>query len=301
MRDDFLNLLTEELKANSQTILLTADLGFGIFERFEHLRNVQYFNVGVAEQLMSSLASGLSLEGHRVFTYSIGVFPTLRCLEQIRNDVTYHESNVCIVSSGAGFSYGSLGMSHHCVQDIGYTLSIPGIAVVSPSNSIELKTLFPLLPRTSYLRLDKSFLDVTPRSIPDSPDMPWVYRSVEDSDTLVLFHGSIGSIAFDQSICGNFDCFSLPVLTGSLGDATIKILSRYKHIITIEEHSIVNGLFSLVSSAVHLGGLQCTVHPIALDHSHCSIVGSQEYLRTKNNLSPQRLNSILATVSSNEQ
>lgn len=298
MRDTFLDLLANELDENDSAILLTADLGFGIFERFEHLRNIQYFNVGVAEQLMSSLAAGLSLEGHRVFTYSIGVFPTLRCLEQIRNDITYHDSNVCIVSSGAGFSYGSLGMSHHCVQDIGYMLSIPGIAVISPSNIVELKALFPVLPKTSYLRLDKSSLNVAPLSIPDSPDMPWQYRSVQNANTLVLFHGSIGSIAFDSCICGLFDCYSLPVLSSNLGDCTVEILSRYEHIVTIEEHSIVNGLFSIVSSAVQLSGLKCSVHPIALDHSHCSIVGSQDYLRNKNNLSPQRLNLLLEAISS---
>ena len=94
MRDVFISNLFSELQRDKQKYLLTADLGFGLFDRFESLRNKQYFNVGVCEQLMTSIASGLSLEGAHVFTYSIGVFPTLRCLEQIRNDITYRSASV---------------------------------------------------------------------------------------------------------------------------------------------------------------------------------------------------------------
>ena len=89
------------MSEDSKVILLTADLGFGAFECFEPFRNKQYFNVGVCEQLMASMAAGLSKEGFKVFIYSIGVFPTMRCLEQIRNDISYHDFEVTIVTTGA--------------------------------------------------------------------------------------------------------------------------------------------------------------------------------------------------------
>ena len=127
MRELFIQKLLDKMRNDSSVILLTADLGFGVFNCFEDYRNKQYFNVGVSEQLMASMAAGLSIEGFNVFIYSIGVFPTLRCLEQIRNDLSYHNCAVTIVSSGAGFSYGPLGMTHHCIQDIGYMSSIPNI------------------------------------------------------------------------------------------------------------------------------------------------------------------------------
>ena len=78
----------------------------------------QYLNLGIAEQSMTGIAAGLGLDGRPVITYSIGNFPTLRCLEQIRNDAAYHDANLTIVCIGGGFSYGQLGMSHHATEDI---------------------------------------------------------------------------------------------------------------------------------------------------------------------------------------
>ena len=137
MRDIFVDYLYNRIQNDKNVILLTADLGFGIFDRFNIYRDKQYFNVGVCEQLMASMAAGMSSEGFKLYIYSLGVFPSMRCLEQIRNDISYHECNVTIVTTGAGFSYGSLGMTHHCVQDIGVMSSIPNIRIFTPANNFE--------------------------------------------------------------------------------------------------------------------------------------------------------------------
>ena len=121
MRDSFITELKKQAENNEKIILITADLGFKIFDDFKQELPKQFINVGVAEQNMTEVASGLALEGFKVFTYSIGNFSTLRCLEQIRNDICYHNSDVLICTTGAGFSYGPLGMSHHCIEDIGVT------------------------------------------------------------------------------------------------------------------------------------------------------------------------------------
>ena len=115
-----------------ESIFLLPDLGFGVFDEFSKNYPNQYLNVGVAEQNMTGIATGLALEGRKVFTYSIANFATLRCLEQIRNDAAYHEVNLTIVASGGGFTYGALGMSHHATEDISIMRSIPNIEVVSP-------------------------------------------------------------------------------------------------------------------------------------------------------------------------
>src|ERR1039457_1496585 len=99
-------------------MLITGDLGFGVFGPFAKRFPRQYLNAGVAEQNMTGVAAGMALEGRIVFTYSIGNFPTLRCLEQIRNDVCYHNANVKVVAVGGGFSYGPLGISHHATEDL---------------------------------------------------------------------------------------------------------------------------------------------------------------------------------------
>src|SRR6266403_699088 len=131
MRNAFIAELSELAGADPRILLITGDLGFGVFEDFARRYPRQFLNAGVAEQNMTGVATGLALEGRIVFTYSIANFPTLRCLEQIRNDAAYHDANVKVVAIGGGFSYGALGMSHHATEDISIMRSI-GISVVAP-------------------------------------------------------------------------------------------------------------------------------------------------------------------------
>ena len=159
MRDSFLAALTSLAEKDKDIILLTADLGYGVFEEFESRFPNQYFNVGVAEQNMTGVASGLSLEGKKVVTYSIGNFPTLRCLEQIRNDACYHDANITIVASGGGFSYGSLGMSHHATEDLAILRALPNISVIAPCTANEAGQAITAMIHdggVGYLRLDKT-------------------------------------------------------------------------------------------------------------------------------------------------
>ena len=139
MRDVFIEVLTEEVEKNSQIILITGDLGFGVLDNFKEKYPNNFINAGVAEQNMTGIAAGMALEGKIIFTYSIANFPTLRCLDQIRNDVCYHNLKVNIVAIGGGFSYGALGMSHHATEDIAIMRSLPNLRVISPSTLGEVK------------------------------------------------------------------------------------------------------------------------------------------------------------------
>lgn len=118
MRNTFVNTLVELAKKDRDIELVTGDLGFGVLKPFWEQLPDQFINAGIAEQNMTTVAAGMALEGKTVFTYSIGNFPTLRCLEQIRNDCAYHGANVKIVCVGGGFVYGALGMSHQATEDI---------------------------------------------------------------------------------------------------------------------------------------------------------------------------------------
>ena len=97
-------------------VLITADLGHGIFDSFRANCGSQFINIGVAEQNLIGVATGDALTGGKPLCYSLANFPTFRCLEQIRNDAAYHEAQVTIVASG-GFAYGQLGMSHHATEN----------------------------------------------------------------------------------------------------------------------------------------------------------------------------------------
>ena len=112
MRNAFIQTILACARENPDIELITGDLGFGVLKPFWEALPDQFLDVGIAEQNMTSIAAGMALEGKTVFTYSIGNFSTLRCIEQIRNDCAYHNANVKIVCVGGGFVYGSLGMSH---------------------------------------------------------------------------------------------------------------------------------------------------------------------------------------------
>lgn len=137
MRNTFVNTLVELAKKDRDIELVTGDLGFGVLKPFWEQLPDQFVNAGIAEQNMTTVAAGMALEGKTVFTYSIGNFPTLRCLEQIRNDCAYHGANVKIVCVGGGFVYGALGMSHQATEDIAVMRALPGVAVLCPGDLVE--------------------------------------------------------------------------------------------------------------------------------------------------------------------
>ena len=158
MRDTFVKTLIDLAKEDRNIELVTGDLGFGVLKPFWEQLPDQFVNAGIAEQNMTSVAAGMALEGKTVFTYSIGNFPTLRCVEQIRNDCAYHDANVKVVCVGGGFVYGSLGMSHHATEDIAIMRALPGVTVFAPGDSAETVAAVKAMvkhPGTCYLRLGR--------------------------------------------------------------------------------------------------------------------------------------------------
>ena len=123
MRNAFLDTLFELAKEDERIVFITGDLGYNVVEKLMEQRPKQFLNAGVAEQNMTGVAAGMAMAGKIVFTYSIANFPTLRCLEQIRNDVCYHDANVKIVSVGGGVAYGSMSVTHHALEDLGVSVA----------------------------------------------------------------------------------------------------------------------------------------------------------------------------------
>lgn len=137
MRDHVLKELTNMARKNSNIYLITGDLGYVVLDEFREACPGRYINAGIAEQNMTTLAAGMALEGNMVFTYSIGNFPTLRCMEQIRNDVCYHKANVKILAVGGGFVYGNQGITHHATEDIAMMRVLPNMQVYVPGDAYE--------------------------------------------------------------------------------------------------------------------------------------------------------------------
>lgn len=285
MRDAFLDKLTKLATADKDVVLLTADLGFGVFENFESRFPGQYFNVGVAEQNMTGLAAGLALEGKKVITYSIGNFPTLRCLEQIRNDGCYHDLNITIVASGGGFSYGSLGMSHHATEDIAILRALPSMSVVAPGTVWEASEAIEALVKgdgVGYLRLDKTVADE------NSTPLFSLGRSIRYREGVDVTLLSTGGILRDtiqaaellQELGIDAGVVSMYSIKPIDKDVIITAANETGGIVTIEEHNIDGGLGSAVAEVcMDSGFIPKKFLRIGLDNQYSSIVGSQDYLK----------------------
>ena len=285
MRDTFLNRLTQLAAADKDVVLLTADLGFGVFEKFEASFPGQYFNVGVSEQNMTGLAAGLALEGKKVITYSIGNFPTLRCLEQIRNDGCYHDLNITIVASGGGFSYGPLGMSHHATEDIAILRALPAMSVVAPGTAWEAGEATEALIKgnsVGYLRLDKTVADENSTHL-FSLGGSIKYRAGKDV-TLLTTGGILrdviqaAELLQEQGIdAGVVSMHSVKPIDKS---AIATAANETGGIVTIEEHNLDGGLGSAVAEVCMDNGIVPKVFfRIGLNNRYSSVVGSQDYLK----------------------
>ena len=168
MRKYFIESLVNFNKTKKNIYLILNDLGFNVVEPFKEKYPEKVYNAGVSEQNMMGLAAGIASEKAQVFVYSIANFSTFRCAEQIRNDVDYHQLPVTTVSVGSGLSYGSLGYTHHALQDYALMRSFPNTLIVSPGNNEELKSALQYIidhPQPYYLRLDKDEVPVKKKKI----------------------------------------------------------------------------------------------------------------------------------------
>jgi transketolase len=287
VRDAFVETLTALAEHNSRIMLLTGDLGFGVLNNFAERFPRQYLNVGVAEQNLTGVATGLALEGRIVFTYSIANFPTLRCLEQVRNDVCYHEANVKIVSIGGGFSYGPLGISHHATEDLAILRALPNMTVVAPCNLWEVKEATRALVEATgpaLLRIDKS----TAASIVRPGEKFQLGRACQLRDGADITLAAAGGImeevltAAEMLSERGIQCRVLSMSTIKPLDveSLVRAVDETGGIVTVEEHTVDGGLGGAVAeNLLEMGCIPACFHRIGLRAGFSSIVGTQKYLR----------------------
>jgi transketolase len=288
MRDAFVRALDALAEEDPRVFLVTGDLGFGVLTGFAERRPTQFLNAGVAEQNMTGVAAGLALEGRVVFTYSIGNFPTLRCLEQIRNDAAYHDANVNVVAIGGGFSYGALGMSHHATEDLSILRALP-ITVVAPGDDWEATHAVGALartPGTTYLRLDKSSAGDTSRP-GERFELGRARRLREGDDLTIVATGGILAVALeaaDELARQGIRCRVLSLHTlKPLDVESLEAAARETGgILTLEEHTVDGGLGGAVAEALlERGAPPRFFRRIGLRAGFSALVGSQDFLRSR--------------------
>ena len=287
MRDAFVRALMREAAADERITLITGDLGFGVLKPFWETYPKQFINAGIAEQGMTSMASGLARTGRTVLTYSIGNFPTLRCLEQIRNDCAYHEANVKVVCVGGGFVYGSLGMSHHATEDMAVIRALPGVTVFTPGDPAEVEAVVPEMlrtPGTCYLRLGRGGEPTLHTKPIEGWRLPQALTLREGSDVALLSAGGIltQTVSAAEKLAAqgvSAEVVSFPSIKPIDREKILELARRFPLLVTVEEHTVVGGFGSAVAEVVADEGLPCRVKRIGMPDIYSSIVGTQQYLR----------------------
>ena len=289
MRDAFVRALSELAAEDPSLVLISGDLGFGVLTDFAERFPSSWLNAGVAEQNMTAVACGMALAGARAYTYSIGNFPTLRCLEQLRNDVCYHRANVTVVAVGGGLSYGQLGMSHFATEDLAILRTLPEMTVVAPSDPWQAYALTRQMHAADgpqYLRIDKSFA-----GLPESPVQLGKARQVRPgSDAVVFATGGILGEAVAAAEVIEAEGASIRVVEVHTikpldAEAICEAAAACRKVLTLEEHTVVGGLGGAVAEACLTGGVRVDRFVrLGLNDSYPDVVGDQAYLRARHGL-----------------
>ncbi len=293
MRKTVVNKLVEI--ANDKTFFVTGDLGFGAFEPVQNKYADRYINVGIAEQNMAGFSAGLASRGNKVFMYSISTFPTLRCLEQIRDDICYHNLDVNILNVGTGFEYGSLGITHHSTEDISCLRAIPNMKIYTPSNAGETELVMNEICSKggpSYVRLNKSGADEYPC---ESTTINCVKQY--PGKTCIVASGTIlqEALDYDRENEKHVSIFSL-VNYFKEKDLIAEKLKKYSNIITLEEHQITGGLYSYLCEIKNEYNLNSKIYPLALKNKFTSKVGKQKELRAVYNIDKTAVKNLIDSI-----
>ena len=287
MRDTFVRTLVELAKEDKRIELVTGDLGFGVLKPFWEQCPNQFTNAGIAEQNMTSVAAGMALEGKIVFTYSIGNFPTLRCLEQIRNDCAYHNANVKVVCVGGGFVYGSLGMSHQATEDMAVLRALPNVVVMAPADLVEAEECTKALAGykgTAYLRLGRG----GEKRIHEKIEGFEIGKAIKvhDGERVAIF--STGAIfeevtaAYEALLRRGIQpaVYTFPTVKPIDSEVIQDIAGRFELVVTCEEHNVIGGFGGAVAEVMaEMGERTARLLRIGLNDEYSVSVGNQKYLR----------------------
>jgi transketolase len=253
VRSPFVGELVRRAAEDDRIFLVVGDLGYSVVEPFRDRFPGRFLNAGVAEQNMAGVAAGLAREGYRVFAYSIANFPTLRCLEQIRNDICFHGLDVTIAAVGGGFMYGSLGASHHATEDVGILRALPGMRVYAPGFAAQIPGMVGeiLAERgPAYLRLGRAGGPGPDGFAPCGGG--WMARREGGRSARVAIGNVLAAAAkalplAEGERCDLWVAGRLKPMPGDVLDA----LAEYEAIDVVEDHQRSCGLFSALAERLY--------------------------------------------------
>lgn len=284
MRKAFIDTLSDLAAADERIILLTGDLGYMVMEPFRARFPDRFINVGVAEQNMIGVATGLAEAGLLPYTYSIATFASLRPFEFIRNGPVLHHLPVRMVGMGMGFEYGHGGPSHYALEDVGALRTLPGLTVVIPADSGQTITAMretANLPGPVYYSLgkdDRTFVPGLDGRF-ELARVQVVATPTRGSDIAIVTMGSIAqeAVTASQQLAAMGVHATVLIVSNFNPDPEehlVELLSQFRHAISVEAQTISGGLAACVGMQIAKHGLPCRLHPLAVRESPDGTTGS---------------------------
>lgn len=286
MRDAFFDELYPIAMKDKNIIVISADMGAPSLDKYRENLAEQYVNVGIAEQNMVNVATGLALEGKKVFVYAIMPFATLRCYEIIKVNLSLMNIPVTIIGVGAGFSYDDSGPTHHSTEDIAVMRALPNMVVLSPSDSIMAArfarmSCYMLTP--NYVRLDREVLPLLYKPDADFADGLAVLKT--GNDVCIIATGNMVHRAIEVSDklkdhainAGVIDLYRIKPINQKL---LLASLEKAKWVVTLEEHLLIGGLGSAVLETLADNSKAIPVKRIGIQDKYLYAYGDRKNIQS---------------------
>jgi transketolase len=297
MRNAFVEELIDIASVDKRIVMLSADMGNRLFDGYKSRFPDRFFNCGVAEANMISMAAGFALCGMRPVCYTITPFVTARCLEQIKVDICYHDLAVIIVGVGSGLSYAELGVTHHSCDDIAFLRVLPNMSVVCPGDKYEVKAAFGKAVEYNapvYIRLGKKNEPVVHKEQPSfSIGKGIVIRSGED--ICLLSTGNmlpvVARAADELKAKGvRAQVVSFHTVKPLDKDLLLEVFFKFKMVVAVEEHSLLGGFGSSISEwCFQQKSMNTNFLCLGIGDEFFYEAGNQEYARQYFGLTPEAI------------
>ena len=278
MRAELAKLCFETVKTDVKSVVMVGDISHFLLRETEQLAPDRFYNIGICEQSMIGMASGMAIEGMRPIVHTIAPFLVERAHEQIKVDLGYQHTEVTVVTVGGTYDYSDLGCTHHCYNDIALMKSIPNMEVYEPGTPKEFRELFTQTwgngnPKYFRLSAHTHSQDVTVQSrevnvIRDSVDGKWVFVT-----------GHLLDDVLEDSTCGVIYVSTLHSMSKSSIEMLNKLFTKQSKLYSVENHFKIGGLGDLVSDIFSL-----PVKRIGLDRKFLTNYGSYDDLRKESNM-----------------
>lgn len=295
IRDAFFDQIYDIAAKDKNVIFITADADAFSLRKYKNDFPERFINVGVAEQNMVTVATGLALSGKKVFIYAIIPFITMRCYEHIKANICSMNLPITIIGAGAGLSFGNDGPTHHAIQDIAIMRILPELTILNPSDSNSANACAQIAYKNNsptYVRIDKGKF---PNFYNKNDDFTNGFKVLKQiSEINIISTGFMTKVALEvadilrkKSVnVGVIDIFRLKPINKKM---LLQTIGKSTHLISIEENSIVGGLGTIMSEVLIDNKINISLTRIALKDMQCFDYGTRDWLHKLYGINPNEI------------